>query len=701
MAGVGVTRVTMARSHVSARRSCHPERYPAKDLRSSVAPLPRGDASRSTAQHDKLRWSVLLVFVVASATTASAAPKPVVADKYLDLTVTYAIHAKDIWHDSDVGGYWGDGLASQPDKNGNGHVRGMVNTMLGYAMLIHAMDEGWLDPKQASLLQQAGLSRAELLNYIQLNLKFLNAHHLSTPDAKTPNWGFSWQSPLWLGASGPACLLVWKDLPDDIKSDFKRIVATEADRIVNKPPKDYKPGDTGAEENAWDEHAPAIALAVDPTNAHAKDWMKALKTYAVNVYSVKADKGQEFVSTANLFDDFTLENHGFFHPDYVQVSGQHLGESLVFLQMGDKLNGTQFADEFKPYALHHLADCWEKVMKPLLLPDGEFAFPNGTDWTIHCSMEVSYLASISTLLNDPAALDAETKIISNSVRHREVSPEGRIFGDTNMEWWWEPLLIKRMSTAILQHEYRGSSGNIEAKTPGLASGATILPDAKVFLYRTPDYFASVAWGAKHMGTFYPLAQSDSITLPIEGILPKDLDTLIDHKRIDDAHVAILRLKTGKSLYCIFLPHSAVWISPVAFRGMAIENDKFTGGKRELFSENLDQQIPMLGNSKLNVTFNWANVDDKVGLMVSGSGFEYASPKDFNRKSAAFDTITPTNSAAWQMIGGITHEQTQRLHRGTTSIDAGQISLQAKDGPNGKTYKIEANPNGTEISIEPQ
>src|SRR5213078_3449747 len=103
-----------------------------------------------------------------------------------------------------------------------------------------------------------------------------------------------------------------------------------ADRIVAKPPKSYLPGDTGAEENAWDTHAPAVALALDPDNPRASEWMKALKTYAVNVYSTAADKRDDpMVSTINIFDDLTLENHGFFHPDYVQVSGQHLGEALL------------------------------------------------------------------------------------------------------------------------------------------------------------------------------------------------------------------------------------------------------------------------------------------------------------------------------------------------------------------------------------
>ncbi len=637
-----------------------------------------------------IKTSILLTLMLSLFASAAPAPKPAVADKYLDLTTTYCIYAKTIWHDADVGGYWGDGLAPTPDKNGNGNVRGMSSTMLGYAMLIHAMDEGWLDPKLASPLQQAGLSRDELLHYIELNLRFLNAHHLSNTTGPNPKWGFSWQSTLWLGSSGPAALMVWKDLPDDVKTDFKRVAGSEADRIVAKPPKDYKPGDTGAEENAWDEYAPAVALAIDPASPHAGDWMKALKSYAMNVYSIHADKGQEFVSTANLFDDFTLENHGFFHADYVQVSGQDLGTSLVVLQMGDKLNGTHLADEFKPCAMHHLADVWQHVMRPLLLDDGQFAFPNSTDWTIHTSMEPGYLACIATLLNDPIALAAEAKHANNALRHREASPTGRIFGDTNMEWWWEPLLVQRFASAMLQHEYRdGDSPAPNEPVP--ISDATLLPVAKVFLFRNPAYFASLAWGERHMGTFYPNSPTDTITLPTESILPSDVDALVEHKSIDNAHVATLHEKNGKFVYCVFLPNSVLWLSASPLRPLAIENDKFSSGKRHVFGASNDKDQPMLGNGKFDIAGNWANIDDRLGLIVSGQNLQYTSPKTFNRKSAAFDTIAPAaNSVAWQMIAKATHEQMHKLAADfSAKIDGSKATIHLRDGVEGKTYTIEA------------
>ena len=479
--------------------------------------------------------------------------KPAICDDYLDLTTTYCVYAKNIWHEADVGGYWGGGIA---EKNANGAVRGMANTCLGYATLVHALDHGWLSGDLLGRLDAAKLDRSAMLRYIRANLKHLAAHHLSAPQALEPKWGFSWQSSLWVGGFGPAALLVWDDLPPALRDDLKRVVFAEADRIAAKPPKDYQPGDTGAEENAWDTHAPAVALAMDPYHAHAERWLEALRKYAVNTYSVPADRtsdakvGQHrvraLVTTSNLFDDFTLENHRFFHPDYVQVSGQLLGEAWLYLQLGDRIHGTSLAKEFQPYALHHAREVWENVAKPLILPTGELAFPSGTDWTVNCSIIPSYLAYIATGLGDPDALRAMIALPRQALRHRELSPPGRVFGDTNIEWFWEPILIKRSCTAILQLELRGNpvppAGSFIAQQTH-----KLLPDSKVWIYRNARYFVSASWGKRTMGTFTPFdPEHPYLTYPLErGILPESVDRFVEEGRNDGVNWIVLESRDGR------------------------------------------------------------------------------------------------------------------------------------------------------------
>src|SRR5438046_8475765 len=100
------------------------------------------------------RITLLSICLVCSACQSTHSAKTEMADRYLDLCVTYSMHARSLWHDADVGGYWGGGI---DDKNQNGAVRGMCSTMLGYATLVHAMDRGWVAPDLAHKLEAAGL----------------------------------------------------------------------------------------------------------------------------------------------------------------------------------------------------------------------------------------------------------------------------------------------------------------------------------------------------------------------------------------------------------------------------------------------------------------------------------------------------------------------------------------------------------------
>src|SRR2546430_16447551 len=81
--------------------------------------------------------------------------RPPVADAQLELITTYSVYAKSLWHDADVGGYWGGGIA---EKNQNGAGRGMCATRLGYAVVVHAMDRHWLDAGETQRVKAAGVT---------------------------------------------------------------------------------------------------------------------------------------------------------------------------------------------------------------------------------------------------------------------------------------------------------------------------------------------------------------------------------------------------------------------------------------------------------------------------------------------------------------------------------------------------------------
>ena len=299
---------------------------------------------------------------------------------YYSVLATYVCYAQSLWHDAAPGGYWGDGIDA---KNKNGAVRGTANTLYAYAVVVKGLDENLLNHRDRKLLHRAGLSRDRLVDYIRQNTMYLVAHHKSATAGISPQWGYDWQSPLWMGALGAGTLVVWKDLGPELKEGLQRTAAAEADWVASRPPKNGSRGDTGAEENAWNTNAPAVALAMYPEATSATLWWHTLKSYAANVYSRPSDfaaakKGGAGpvgdVTTTNILEDFSLLNHGFFHPDYVQVSGQHLGESWMILRLGDALHGTHLAQDFRHGHSLTWARCGSRSCVRCFCPRGSLPF---------------------------------------------------------------------------------------------------------------------------------------------------------------------------------------------------------------------------------------------------------------------------------------------------------------------------------------
>lgn len=632
--------------------------------------------------------------------------KPAIADPYLDLAVTYCIHAKTLWHQGDVGGYWGGGI-NEPD--GNGAVRGMCNTMLGYALLAHADKQQWLTKVQRDELTSAGLGRQELVGYVRSNLTFITSHHTSSPKALKPLWGQSWQSPLWLGAAVVAVHLVWEDIPAEQQQALALVAGTEADRLAATPPGDYRPGDTKAEENGWNMLALAGALAMNPHAPAADSWWRALRSYAANTYSMKADQTSsatvgtdrvcDIVRTANLFDDFTLDNHGFFHPDYVQVSGQHLGEAWEILALGDRRFQGDYARRFEPYALHHVADVWKNVMRPLMLPNGEFVFPNGNDWTFHCSMNQAYLAWIATGVGDPVAVLAEQRAIQPALDRRKVSPGGCILGDSNLPWWWEPLLVKRCTSALLLHALRPTPKTGSKTALELEGGITtkLFPVSKVWLHRNANYVVTLAWGKRHMATFTPtgpdLLKHPYTTLPIDdGVLSEGVSSIRELPTTHGVHAVCMQLKDGRAAYAVCMPRSVLWLSPGALGALGVENDKLSGGHRVVACADNKQQFDALTSQPtLALGGTWMSIDKALGFVGLKQGFVYEPAGKFNRRSAAVDRVTPLGSwGLWQMLPGAGADELNALS-GYLHADysAGSAHVQTRDGAQGPLFRFKA------------
>ena len=86
--------------------------------------------------------------------------------------------------------------------------------------------------------------------------------------------------------------------------------------------------DTEAETVAWNSTILSLAANMMPTHPHNAKWREAAKRYAYTIFATSKDLEdgtpgddgkpvKDWVAGANIHDDFTLENHGRFHIDYV------------------------------------------------------------------------------------------------------------------------------------------------------------------------------------------------------------------------------------------------------------------------------------------------------------------------------------------------------------------------------------------------
>src|SRR5205823_505420 len=164
-------------------------------------------------------------------------------------------------------------------------------------------------------------------------------------------------------------------------------------------------------------------------------------------------------------------------------------------------------------------------------------------------------------------------------------------------------------------------------------------------------------------TFTPDPRRDPyLVFPItDGILPSEVAEMIDDKQIGDSRVLRLKLKNGSCAAIVCLPQSVVWISPNPLRAIGIENDRMSGGKRELISASGRQQVEALQAIKpFSINGSWMNIDDRLGFIASGNGFHYAAAGKYNTRSVAVDRVLPEKANVWQTIPHASAEQTAAL-----------------------------------------
>ena len=571
----------------------------------------------------KARWcaaaAALALALVAGAPARAADGPPTLSSAakqqlMLDVIERFVPHAETYWRASDLSeprsGYW---VANGP---GVTQPRGVGNVAMANATLLTAR------PEQASF---GGVDRAVLLEHTIQGIRH-EALTSRLSGAGYNRWGGgTWQASLETYGWGYAAHLLWDHLDADTRALVERVVTGEADILLTKEIESGTPGNTAAEDAAWNTPAPALAAVMFPHHANRAAWEERAKRLAMNATARAEDESvgepvdglpvSEWMESVNANPDHTLENHGFFNPIYQQVVHVNIGEAaMIYEQAGHAVpEAFSFRTE----------EIWDGILGPLAADDGDLIMTAGQDWTSKDYQHLDYLTVLATRMRRADASVAESRALQLVARRQSTHPSGAIIGQPQLGY--ETVLIKRMTAAWWNHELFGPSPQPTAEQYAAdrerTGGVKEYPYVDIVQARQRDAFASMSWaGAQAMGLVVPSARGHEDDPILVAYTPRSL--VGSASGAVGAHACDCRedfFSTAGSIgprrfsMTSFPDGTTMLLDRGSGSTFSFGFERIAGltGERTVFSEGGEGLGALPGS--------WANVADRLGLVVAGGG----------------------------------------------------------------------------------
>ncbi|GAB6165153.1 hypothetical protein JCM19992_11530 [Thermostilla marina] len=360
-----------------------------------------------------------------------------------------------------------------------------------------------------------GVSRRELLDetIVPMMRYLVETHKTGTrrTDDGRP-WGDHWQSAHWTQMLGRGAWFVWDELPADLQEGVRKVVRHEAERIARADPPFQLRHDTKAEENAWNAQVLSTAMLLMPDDPAFPEWERQFQRWALSAFLRPADAKSETIVDgrpvreqflgANMFDDFTVENHGFVHPDYMGCFTLSLAAATDFRMTGRR----------PPDALTYNVQGIYDNLKWFITPDGSYVYPSGQDWTLFRQpISLTRHSLVYVYGHDPDAWPLLSRTVEIIERMQARSPEGAIY---HPDQYFFPSTQTDIASALgrawlhlhfapppdPKHVFHAPLGILQ------------LREGKILIHRTPQAIHSLSWGAQPLIQFLP-QQEDRLIDP--------------------------------------------------------------------------------------------------------------------------------------------------------------------------------------------
>lgn len=333
-----------------------------------------------------------------------------------------------------------------------------------------------------------------------------------------------------LAMFGIAAWILWEDLDEETRRMCYRVVTDYAERWSECDPRDGVYFDTQCEENAWTASGIAVAAHMFPDDSRAEKWKHASVNWMLGSAGLPTDRYdssrlsdgtilRERLTYITFHPDFTTENHGVVHPDYMLAAISFRVRTNLFTLLS--------GEEEYPGLRCNWKEIYDKTLKVWAAEDGGAVPVQSQDWWYYkTSYSLTAHAATNLMFCDPEAayLEKITLDCMETVQNgnesgcfMENDPSKCIirkesFQDTGD---METSFATHLLTAYLYHYLLGegeaplSREEFESSVDGVYS----YPFGGSVLKRSEDSFSCFSWRNSALAFVLPRDSIWTITTP--------------------------------------------------------------------------------------------------------------------------------------------------------------------------------------------
>ncbi len=492
-----------------------------------------------------------------------------------------------------------------------------------------------------------------------------------------------WESSLWAMSVAYSAFFQWDKLSDAQKNYIYQLLKAECNYELERSIPTGYAGDTKAEENGWEADILAATLGLYPNDALAPRWFNRLREFAINSYSQKDDAQdltvvdpaydqktvKDFYKGQNLYDDYTLQNHNYFHTSYQNVVIQELGEAALALKLFQ--TGLYGTEKWKTNALMHNNDkVMSEVLYWLALADGELAMPNGNDWSLFLYDQITSYSTNACFLRDPHALLLENLAYKMIKARQTTTADGSWLLRADVGARRMGVEAHRVMMTWLMHEILPTQDLTPTEWDDFNrafSRAMVFPSQNIVRAATDDRFTCFSWSnglksytgyiaansvdknkivvpfranntGNFLGWYEVQGKGTNATPVVSGIYELKGNSYVMNGELNTNDATLnnrfaIYSTPGNAVVYLDYVRAKQNATITAEKGglMAVSVDELTKTKRSLYTEGsgfvTSQQLD--GASLVKMEGSWVNVDNELGIVSSTSQVAFGEKANNN------------------------------------------------------------------------